>query len=124
MDSLDQLNLLDWQPPASRYTDPETSHMAATRADSFASADRLMVLEILDTFGPCTDFELADHAQRIQSSMGKRRGELRDKGLVEVLTDAEGGKIKRLSPTNSPALVWRITDRGRSYLADNCRRVA
>lgn len=112
----DQPGLLDWEPPAARRCDPETSHLAAARAKLGASHGRLMVLRYLAE-GPKTDYELAAATGIQQNSIGKRRGECRDHGLVEVFTDATGVKETRPSPTGSPTLVWRITDQGREFYA-------
>jgi hypothetical protein len=54
-----------------------------------------------------TDFQLATLVDRKQTSAGKRRGELRDKRLIEATA------LRRPSDTGSPAIVWRITPLGR-----------
>lgn len=114
----DQMNLLDWQPaPGSRNTDPITSHMAAERAQLTATPNRMMVLRHLIEGGPMTDFELADACGIQQTSIGKRRGECRDAGLVEQLQD-RGTAVSRKSPSGSPALVWQITDKGRAFFRE------
>jgi hypothetical protein len=53
-----------------------------------------------------TDFELADIMGRQQTSAGKRRGELRDIGLV-----SDTG-YRRPAPSGSMAIVWAITRQG------------
>jgi hypothetical protein len=101
-----QLDLLDALPLA-RRTDPETSHGAADRMAPLARADRVKVL--LAHYGrPCglTDFELAASLERQQTSVGKRRGELRDAGYIEAT------EIRRPAPSGSAAIVWRITEAG------------
>jgi predicted transcriptional regulator len=93
--------------PLARRTDPETSHEAAERMKPLAPRDRLAVLLAHWTKPDgMTDFELAASLGRQQTSVGKRRGELRDAGLI---TDAE---IRRKSPSGSTAIVWRITAKG------------
>jgi hypothetical protein len=93
--------------PLARNTDPATSHEAAARMEPLARFDRRLVL-IAHASKPAglTDFELAALMQRQQTSVGKRRGELRDVGYIEA-TD-----IRRRSPSGSTAIVWRITEAG------------
>lgn len=98
--------------PAARITDPVTSHEAAAIAHRGASHGRRLVLAAL-ALRPMTDFELAAHTGWQQTSIGKRRGECVTAGLVEVLTDDKGNKVKRPSPSGSPALVWALTEKGR-----------
>jgi hypothetical protein len=54
-----------------------------------------------------TDFELAALMSRQQTSVGKRRGELRDLGLIEDSNTA------RPAPSGALAIVWRLTEAGR-----------
>lgn len=99
--------------PVARRTDPETSHAAAARIKPIAGTDRERVLR---AHARCpeglSDYELADILERQQNSVGKRRTELRDAGLIEA-TD-----MRRLAPSGSKAIVWRITERGRAALFD------
>lgn len=112
-----QPSLLEWEaPPGSRNSDPETSHMAAASAAIRASHGRLRALRQL-SYGARTDFELAAATGVIQSSIGKRRGELRDAGFVEAVTGPDGKTVKRPSDTGAPATVWAITNKGRAFLA-------
>lgn len=112
-----QPSLLEWEAPAARRSDPETCHMAAASAALRASHGRIMALRHL-MVRPPTDFELAAESGVQQTSIGKRRGECAKHGLVEVCTDADGKKITRPSPTNSPALVWQITETGRAFFRE------
>lgn len=89
-----------------RNTDPETSHQAARRVLSTKANDQALVLRILADVTDATDFEIAQIAGRQQTSLGKRRGELRDAGLVEF------AGFTRPSPSGSPARVWKITPAG------------
>ncbi len=102
--------------PAARHSDPSTSRMAADRSAMKASEGRLAVLLHLSV-KPMTDFELAVETKRAQTSIGKRRGECRDHGLVQIALDGRGEEVKRPAPSGSPALVWEITQAGREYLA-------
>lgn len=86
---------------AARATDPETSHIAATNARRHTETDRELVLRLLRTHGPMTDFEIAARAGRAQTSLGVRRGDLVKLGLVEYAGFA------RPAPSGSPARVWR-----------------
>lgn len=96
----DQLNLLSWKGPGARRSDPETSHAAANQFRPREAHTN--VLAALREFGNATDFELAARLGLQQTSVGKRRGELRDAGLVE-----DSGK-RRCSPSGSSAIVWKI----------------
>lgn len=92
-----------------RSSDPDTSWEAALRNLSGKRTDRREALMAHAAFCDTglTDFALASLMERQQTSVGKRRGELRDWGLVE-----DRG-TRRPSPSGSPAIVWRITERGR-----------
>jgi|SRR5882672_384778 len=100
-------DLFDWEKRGVRPTDPETSHTAAKLHPWSRNTDRFKAFEV-HARNPqgLTDFELADRMGRQQTSAGKRRGELRDLGLIEE-TD-----LRRRSPSLTPAIVWRISLRG------------
>lgn len=98
----DQLSLLSWKGPGARRNDPDTSQLAAAKIrDRGVYRD---VLAVLREHGPCTDFELAARLDRQQTSIGKRRGELRDAGLV-----IDSG-LRRKSPSGSSAIVWKLRE--------------
>jgi hypothetical protein len=60
-----------------------------------------------------TDFELAAVTGVQQTSIGKRRKELVDLGLVASVLDPTTGKpATRPSPSGSPSMVWRATADG------------
>jgi hypothetical protein len=108
----------DWDgdlfgPGAARNTDPDTSWEAAYRFLAGKATDRRKVL-LLHARYPhgMTDFELAERMGRQQTSVGKRRGELRDKGLIEATP------LRRNAPSDSPAIVWRITRFGQAVAAE------
>lgn len=90
--------------PVARRTDPETSHAAARDVTLTASADRLLVLQILSTRS-ITDFELAAITGRQQTSIGKRRGECKQHDLVREARDGRGEIVKRPAPSGSAAMV-------------------
>jgi DNA-binding transcriptional ArsR family regulator len=94
---IDQLTLF-----GARATDPDTSHAAAADAAVNAATHRARALAELRAAGclGLTDFELADRTGLQQTSIGKRRGELRDAGLVR-----DSGQ-RRPSPSGSAAIVW------------------
>ncbi len=100
--------------PGTRTTDPVTSHEAEAKVRPHASHGRRLVLDCLRLFGPATDFELAAETGWQQTSIGKRRGECVALGWVQAFTAPDGTKCKRLSPSGSPAIVWKITDAGRN----------
>ena len=96
--------------PLARNSDPVTSHEAAADATLNAGTNRALVLTIhANKPAGLTDYELADLAHLQQNSAGKRRGELRDAGLIEQT------EIRRPAPSGSMAIVWRITPAGRDY---------
>lgn len=112
-----------WSQPAVRRTDPETSAMAAADASMKASHGRLLVLINLNGRA-MTDFELADATGWSQTSIGKRRGECVEHGLVEVALDGRGETVKRPAPSGSMARVWQITAAGRAFIDNHNRRAA
>ncbi len=81
-----------------RHSDGDTPRLAAQKVLPRLSTDRARVKECLETFGPMTDFQLAERLGGQQTSLGKRRLELKcvDTGL------------RRPSPSGSPAVVWRL----------------
>ena len=92
-----------------RRGDPETSEAAALRGPARRQIDRSRCLiALFDHSNGLTDFELGDIVGRQQTSAGKRRGELRDRGYVE-----DSG-LRRPAPSGSSAIVWRITALGNS----------
>jgi hypothetical protein len=93
--------------PGARTTDPETSHQTASRNRSNRRTVRKQaLLALANAPSGLTDFELGDAIGRQQTSAGKRRGELRDAGLVFATQD------HRPAPSGSPAIVWKLTDAG------------
>ena len=106
---MSEQTLFDWSPPPNvRTTDPDTSRKAAERTPSLRAHDRRSALLALrDHPEGLTDFELGDLIDRQQTSAGKRRGELRDLGLVR-----DSG-ARRASPSGSSAIVWQITEAGK-----------
>ncbi len=90
-----------------RRTDPLTSHLAALDANRRINEDHKLVLLAHAKYRQgLTDFELAGLYGRQQTSLGKRRGELRNAGYIEATPD------KRPAPSGSAAIVWRITFAG------------
>ena len=86
-----------------RASDPSTSHLAVEDAKKNAAKGRQIALQVLQEHrAGLTDFELATLAGWQQTSIGKRRGELRDLGLV-----IDSG-LRRPSPSGSKAIVWRV----------------
>jgi hypothetical protein len=114
-------------PGAARTGDPETSWEAAYRDVDGKQSDRRRVLLTHDEaaklgyppFG-LTDYDLASAMGRQQNSVGKRRGELRDRGLIEAVLLPNSRPMKRPAPSGSASIVWRITERGR-YVARKLR---
>jgi hypothetical protein len=95
-----------------RDTDPDTSWMAAADAFVNADTDRARALAELRAHPEgLTDFELGALMGRQQTSAGKRRGELRDQGLV-----VNSGS-KRSAPSGSLAIVWKAVDISRAHVS-------
>lgn len=92
--------------PVARRTDPDTSWAAAEDASVNAATHRARVLAALRAHPDgLTDFELGDLLGLQQTSVGKRRGELRDKGLVF------NAGFKRPAPSGSMSIVWKAVPR-------------
>lgn len=91
--------------PTHRTNDLDTSKSAGNIE---RATDRRRALALHQAHpGGLTDFELAELMGRQQTSAGKRRGELRDIGLV-----VDSGR-RRLAPSGASAIVWQITAAGR-----------
>lgn len=110
MNDDDDLFSFDFTKPTARASDPETSHEAAEDASFHASYGRRLVLQALSV-RPMTDFELAELTGWQQTSIGKRRHECMEAGLVCVLKEGEDKVAKRPAPSGSMARVWRLTDK-------------
>ena len=98
-----------------RTFDPDTAHEAAESiTDRQRRAVYRAVLEALYEHGPSTDHDLARYVSGklqhpiIQTSVGKRRGELRDSGQV---TDSG---FKGKTPSGARAIRWALTTAGES----------
>lgn len=115
--------MVDFNLPNARPTDYETSHQAAKDASFKASKHRLMALRTLSRFGPLTDYELAARTGLQQNSIGKRRKDCQDAGLVDVLINDKGDKVKRPAPSGSLSLVWTINAEGIKFLASHKEEV-
>jgi hypothetical protein len=93
--------------PGARLTDPDTSHKAANEHQLIRRRDRAAVLHVHAAHPRgLTDFELADIMNRQQTSVGKRRGELRDMNMIIETPE------RRAAPSGSSAIVWQITEYG------------
>ena len=99
-----ELLWLDGLNTVARTTDPDTSHAAARDARALSSPHRRLALQVLREAGDhgLTDFELAARTGVPQTSIGVRRKELVRAGLVEPTDE------RRLSPSGSKAIVWRV----------------
>lgn len=89
--------------PATRASDPDTSHMAARMTEPTAGTHRGRCLRLLQEHPEgLTDFDLARLTGLQQTSIGKRRGELRDAGMVQ-----DSGRRRR-APSGALAIVWEV----------------
>lgn len=88
--------------PLARNSDPDTSHQAARDATPRAGTHRARALAALREAGEdgLTDFQLAEITGIAQTSIGVRRNELVQAGLV-VATEK-----RRAAPSGSAAIVW------------------
>jgi hypothetical protein len=94
--------LASFAQPAFRNSDVDTCGAAATDAAQSANYSRELALATLTKHSDgLTDFELAALTGYQQTSIGKRRGELRDRGLV-----IDSG-LRRPAPSGSKSIVWK-----------------
>ncbi len=107
---------LTFNEPLARNTDPITSHEAAVDASRFSGNNRSKVLQLLYSFGALTDYELSDKTGLQQNSIGKRRGECSQAGLVQALTDMDGNPVKGRTPSGSKAIRWTLTSKGVEFV--------
>jgi DNA-binding transcriptional ArsR family regulator len=85
-----------------RNSDQDTSLEAALGIRPNIGRSRRIALQaLLEAEDGLTDFELADKTGYQQTSIGKRRTELRNMGLV-----ADSGR-RRKTPSGASAIVWR-----------------
>lgn len=83
-----------------RNSDPDTSMLAAESVDR-NKGRRVALKTLLENKEGLTDYELAAITGYQQNSIGKRRGELRDLGLV-----VDSG-TRRPAPSGAASIVWR-----------------
>ena len=98
-----------------RRNDLDTSYEAARDASKKAPNHRLIALHAFSEHGPMTDYELAEKTGLQQNSIGKRRKDCQDIGLVDFFM-IDGEKERRKTPSGSSAYVWQITNQGREFL--------
>jgi hypothetical protein len=92
-----------------RPSDPETSRVAAdARPFGVSERHRQLVLHHLERAGRMglTDFDLEARTGIKQTSIGKRRGDLTRRGLVEPKIGGDGLPVWRPAPSGCPAQVW------------------
>lgn len=110
--------VLPFMPPNAKSTDPRTSHDAADFAKLHASEGRLLALQSLRDNGPQTDYELEASTGWQQNSIGKRRLECQQVGLVRHYLYG-GFKQRRFNKSGARSYVWEITDAGKTFLASH-----
>lgn len=92
----------DYDEAHARWGDPDTSHEAAASVVAL-TATRRAILDVLDTYGPCTDVDIArlyDGPPASPSGLRTRRSELVHAGRVY-----DSGQRARLG-TGRRAVVW------------------
>lgn len=104
--------------PTARRKDPLTSHMAAIDARFRANNHRRRALLAFFKYGNLTDFELASKTGLQQTSIGRRRKDCQDAGLVTFHRDEEGLKVKRPAPSGSKSYAWELTEDGRKLVLE------
>lgn len=92
----------DFEPQAhARATDPETSHIAATRVAEFGGTHCDRILACLKMFGPQTKDEIATRTGLTPVQVDRRLPDLEGRGLAKPT----GGT--RLSRSGRPERIWR-----------------
>jgi predicted transcriptional regulator len=94
-----------------------TSHEAAAKASIKAPNHRIVALKAFVEHGPMTDFQLAEKTGLQQTSIGKRRKDCQDAGLIDFYMP-NGEKERRQTPSGSSACVWQITELGYKFLKE------
>lgn len=97
-----------------RADDIDTAVGASITALHSKASNQRLALMALYAAGEngLNDFELEDVTGVQQASIGKRRGELRDKGLVRRASDEAGNALSRPSHEGNPSAVWCLTAAG------------
>jgi hypothetical protein len=96
------------QHPSVRVNDPDTCQ-EPTEVRMSSGRLKALAAHYMHPEG-LTDFELAALTDTAQTSIGKRRGELEQAGLIVATT------IRRPAPSGAKAIVWRITSQGVGYI--------
>jgi len=99
---LDQLGGLPmFDAPRARKTDPPTSHAAADSMREGAETQRRMIVDALE-YGPMTGDQLDAHYGWPHATANRRLPELRDAGLVVMMTET------RETRSGRSARLWRL----------------
>lgn len=94
----------------------DTERIAAALVYPHSGTQRMKVLKELERAGAegRTDYELGEALGILRTSAGKRRAELAEDGLVQATVN------RRMTDTSSPAVVWRLTEKGRQIASLLC----
>lgn len=119
----DQL-AINFPAPAARRSDQNTSHLAKVIAITNSAANRRLVLRALYEHGPLSDFDLERITGVQQTSIGKRRGDCVEAGLVVRAFRLDPLTFDRVaddgvSPSNSPCARWELTPAGRDFVCEH-----
>jgi hypothetical protein len=99
--------------PGARTSDPYTSKEAGADQTPRKNGPRhAFVLLFLDAHPDSTDDDIHEAMGGAYSTPGKRRGELRDAGLVEMTGEGK-------TPFGKKAIRWSLSDLGMRYVRDN-----
>lgn len=86
---MNQLTIFDVITPRARRADPETSHVAAAKAATFAVSHRNRIMAALDE--PGTPHEIAARAGLDYWAVQRRMKELLELGLAKPTTEKRDG---------------------------------
>ena len=96
---MDQLSI-SFDPPRARRSDPETSRIAAERANEFAAAHYQKILTALSEIGKGSIYDVADRAGMSHVQVARRTAEMDGKRIRTIPGE------KRRSPSGRPCRVW------------------
>ena len=103
--------------PRSRSTDPATSRAACGPTFGHGSHLARLLGQWVATGAAMTSEQAADLADLQHAEYAKRASDLHRLGLIETVTDPDGGPVTRVGAAGRDRLVYRSTEAGRAYYA-------